>query len=64
MRIHGVKPLVIALSLATMSVGCGQKSSSGSSDPGASSAPGTVVRQPLGASSASPASSARPATTR
>ena len=64
MRIHGVKPLVMALSLATMSVGCGQKGSSGSSDPGASSSPGTVVRQPLGASSESATGSARPTTPR
>jgi hypothetical protein len=59
MRIHGFAPLVIALSLATIGVGCDQK---GSSDPAtASSAPGTQVRQPLGVSSANGAGSAKPA---
>ena len=60
MRIHGFAPLVIALSLVTIGVGCGEK---GSSDPtaGTSSAPGTVVRQPLGVSSAGGTGSARPA---
>jgi hypothetical protein len=61
MRTHGVTPLLLAASLALLSGGCGQKSSSGSSEPGASSAPGTVVRQPLGASSA--AGSVKPAPT-
>jgi len=60
MRIHGFAPLVIALSFVTIGVGCGEK---GSSDPaaGTSSAPGTVVRQPLGVSSAGGTGSARPA---
>lgn len=60
MRIHGLAPLLIALSLVTIGVGCDQK---GSSDPaaGASSAPGTPVRQPLGVSSANGAGSAKPA---
>jgi hypothetical protein len=58
MRTHGFAPLLIAFSLLTIGAGCGQKGSSGSSDPGASSAPGTVVKQPLGVSSASPAGSA------
>ena len=59
MRIHGFAPLLIALSLATIGAGCDQK---GSSEPaGASSAPGTQVRQPLGVSSASGSGSAKPA---
>ncbi len=58
MRIHGFAPLLLALSLVTIGAGCGQKGSSGSSDPGASSAPGTVVKQPLGPSSASPTGTA------
>jgi hypothetical protein len=60
MRIHDFAPLLIALSLVTIGAGCGQKSSSDQAA-GASSAPGTPVRQPLGVSSASGAGSAKPA---
>ncbi len=53
MRSPSLAPLLLGLSLAAIGVGCGRQSSSTGSDLGspASSAPGTLVRQPLGASS-------------
>jgi hypothetical protein len=61
MRIQGLAPLLIGLSIAAVSVGCG-RSSSTTTDPTSppSSAPGTLVKQPLGSSSAGAAASARP----
>lgn len=55
MRVRVFAPLMIAISIsiAALGVGCNSKSSSGTNDVAApaSSAAGTPVRQPLGASS-------------
>jgi ABC-type phosphate transport system substrate-binding protein len=63
MRVHALAPLLVGLSIAAIGVGCGR--SSGSSSPDltspTSSAPGTLVKQPLGASSVNGAGSSRPA---
>jgi hypothetical protein len=63
MRIHGLAPLMIGLAVATIAVGCGRSGSPATTDltSPTSSAPGTVVKQPLGSSSAGAAASARPA---
>ena len=64
MRLHALAPLTVALSIAAAIVaGCGRSGSSSSPDLASpsSSAPGTVVRQPLGASSVNGAGSAKPA---
>lgn len=53
MRLRAFAPLLIALSTAALGVGCNSKGSSGTPDTTTptSSAAGTQVRQPLGASS-------------
>jgi hypothetical protein len=53
MRVRAFAPLMIALSIAAIGAGCNSKSSSGTTEAAAtaSSAAGTPVRQPLGASS-------------
>jgi hypothetical protein len=63
MRLSALAPLLIGLSIVAIGVGCGRSSSSGSADltSPTSSAPGTPVKLPLGASSVNGAASARPA---
>ena len=53
MRVRAFAPLMIAISVAALVAGCNSKSSSGTIEATApaSSAAGTPVRQPLGASS-------------
>ena len=54
MRLRAFALLLIAFSTAAFGVGCDSKASSGTTDltSPSSSAPGTQVKQPLGASSA------------
>ena len=54
MRLRAFAPLMIALSISALVVGCNSKGSSGTTDltSPTSSAAGTPVKQPLGASSA------------
>jgi hypothetical protein len=63
MRVHALAPLLVGLSIAAIGVGCGR--SGGQSSPDltspTSTAPGTLVKQPLGASSVGGAASAKPA---
>lgn len=63
MRVHALAPLLIGLSIAAIGVGCGRSGGSGGPDltSPTSSAPGTLVKQPLGASSVNGAGSAKPA---
>ena len=53
MRLRAFAPLLIGLSIAALGAGCNSKSSAGTTEvtAPASSAAGTPVRQPLGASS-------------
>lgn len=53
MRVRAFAPLLVALSVVALGLGCNSKGSSGTNDVAAppSSAAGTPVRQPLGASS-------------
>jgi hypothetical protein len=53
MRLPALAPLLIGLTIAAIGVGCGRQSSSTTTDLASptSSAPGTLVKQPLGASS-------------
>jgi hypothetical protein len=63
MRVHALAPLLVGLSIAAIGVGCGKSSSSSSPDltSPTSSAPGTLVKQPLGASSVGGAAKPPPA---
>ncbi len=60
MRIPALTASMVGLVLAALSVGCGSKTSTDLTSP-TSTAPGTQVKQPLGASSASGTASERPA---
>jgi hypothetical protein len=60
MRIPALTASIVVLVIAALGVGCGSKTSTDLASP-TSTAPGTPVKQPLGASSASGTSSARPA---
>lgn len=61
MRIPALTASIVGLVIAALSVGCGSKTSTDLSSP-TSTAPGTQVKQPLGASSAGGAASAKPPT--
>ncbi|MEP7124487.1 MAG: hypothetical protein ABJE95_26400 [Byssovorax sp.] len=66
MRVPALAPLLIGLAIAAIGVGCGRSSGQSSPDLASptSSAPGTLVRQPLGASSVNAAGTAKPAPAR
>jgi len=61
MRIPALTASIVGLMIATLSVGCGSKTSTDLTSP-TSTAPGTLVKQPLGTSSAIGAGSAKPPT--
>ncbi len=60
MRIPALTASIVGLVIAALSVGCGSKTSTDLTSP-TSTAPGTQVKQTLGASSANATGSARPA---
>lgn len=60
MRIPALTASIIGLMIAALSVGCGSKTSTDLTSP-TSTAPGTQVKQPLGASSAGGTGLERPA---